>query len=97
MSKPLTPKDLDQGTGLEIPSFVIDSVNELITFSHTFTQDELIHTILKHAPSGTTRQDVFNNRWLEIEKCYRAAGWHVEYDKPGYNEDYPARFIFRPK
>ena len=32
-----------------------------------------------------------------IEPLYREKGWNVEYDKPGYNEFYKARFIFKKK
>jgi hypothetical protein len=42
-------------------------------------------------------QDVVNRGWLDVEPVYRNAGWHVEYDKPGYNEDYEAFFIFKKK
>lgn len=32
---------------------------------------------------------------LDVEDVYRAAGWEVTYDKPGYNETYDATFTFR--
>ena len=35
--------------------------------------------------------------WLDVEGIYRKAGWDVEYDSPGYCEDYPATFKFRKK
>ncbi len=34
--------------------------------------------------------------WLNVEELYRAQGWTVTYDKPGYNESYPATFTFAP-
>lgn len=40
------------------------------------------------------RQAVFQNRWLDVEYVYRANGWKVEYDRPGYNETYPSTFRF---
>jgi hypothetical protein len=40
------------------------------------------------------REDVFKNGWLNVEHLYETHGWKVEYDKPAYNEDYPATFKF---
>ena len=31
---------------------------------------------------------------MDIESIYRADGWGVYYDKPGYNETYTATFEF---
>ena len=44
-----------------------------------------------------TVQTIWENRWLNVEDEYRKNGWEVEYDKPGLDEIYPARFIFKPK
>jgi hypothetical protein len=43
---------------------------------------------------GVSRQEVFDNQWLDIEDIYREAGWKVSYDKPAYNETYKAYFTF---
>ena len=40
-------------------------------------------------------ESVYRYSWLNVEDIYRAAGWLVEYDKPGYNEDYEASFTFK--
>lgn len=44
---------------------------------------------------GLSRQEIFDNRLLDVEDVFRSQGWKVEYDKPGYNESYPATFTFR--
>jgi hypothetical protein len=31
---------------------------------------------------------------MDVEDVYQKAGWEVEFDKPGYNEDYEANFKF---
>lgn len=41
-----------------------------------------------------SRQFIFDKHWLDIEDTYRKAGWNVEYDKPGYCENYDAYFVF---
>lgn len=34
-----------------------------------------------------TKDEIFDNHWLDIEDIYREQGWKVKYDKPGYNEE----------
>lgn len=41
--------------------------------------------------------EVFKKGWLNVEYLFRAAGWEVQYDKPGYNETYEAYFTFSKK
>lgn len=48
----------------------------------------------KDRPFEITEEDLFKNHWLDVEDIYREVGWKVEYDKPGYNESYPATFKF---
>lgn len=44
-----------------------------------------------------TEQECFDRHYLDIEEIYSASGWVVKYDKPAYNEDYPATFEFKKK
>ncbi len=44
-----------------------------------------------------SRESIIANHWLDVETHYQAAGWKVAYDKPAYNENYPACFTFRPR
>lgn len=72
----------------------------------TFRQDEVIERmwgLMYPGMEGTGageqvksrwRREVFSEGWLNVEDAYRAAGWKVEYDKPGYNETYEATFTF---
>lgn len=43
------------------------------------------------------RQEIFDNCWLDVEDIFEEVGWKVVYDKPGYNESYPANFEFTKK
>jgi hypothetical protein len=46
----------------------------------------------------TTRKDIFDKGWLDIEDIYRAADWVVAYDKPGFNEThFEANYTFSKK
>lgn len=44
--------------------------------------------------TGPTVTTKVPQHWLNFEGAYRRAGWKVEFDKPGYNESYPATFKF---
>lgn len=35
---------------------------------------------------AATRQQVYDNKWLDFEPLYRKVGWKVEYYKPGFIE-----------
>jgi hypothetical protein len=102
MTKPITP---DQVTEFKkekiIPDFVFEAVNYMIAkhFSSGYAiirQDNLIDKILEIQPN-TSRRDIFDNKWLDIEEIYIEAGWAVYYDKPAYNESYEATFKFTKK
>lgn len=41
------------------------------------------------------RNEIFNEKWLNVEEVYRAAGWEVVYNKPAYNETGKAFFRFK--
>lgn len=91
---PATPEDILALKRRLIPSFVLDAFNELIAENYRagsaiVDQDEVVTRI--HAKMGPGE---FDRHWLDVEPLFRQAGWKVEYDKPGYNENYPAKFIF---
>ena len=97
MVKPIKPSDIQK----IIPDWVIQGANDCINEhwneikkSSKFTQDSLIEHILKYAPSGVTRETLFDNNWLDIEPIYEKEGWVVSYDKPMYYETYEPNFTF---
>ena len=85
-----------------IPPEVITVFNHLIAQhydagSSTFTQDEVIVLLQNTLEECPPRAEIFANGWLKVEQIYEVEGWEVEYDKPGYNETYNARFTFRKR
>lgn len=96
--KPITPNDASIAFLEAIPDVVIETFNEFIcninSNSITIKQDDIVNAIIK---KGISRDEIFLNHWLDVEKIYEEAGWKVEYDKPAYNESYPATFTFTPK
>jgi hypothetical protein len=98
MIKPINPSEARKGD--HIPDFVVDAFNQLIKEKFnggtaTIKQDDVIQRIIeKNTVGGLTRQKIFDCGWLNVENLYENYGWVVTYDKPAYNEDYPATFKF---
>lgn len=101
--KPITPAEVLNRKLEDIPDFVIESFNELITKnlvpgnkSATIKQDDVVDLILTKKPE-LTRHDVFDGHMLDVEDLFRKNGWNVRYDKPAYYETYKAYFVFSIK
>lgn len=97
--KPISPDEVLGQKKASIPDVVFEVFNELIAEDYSngyssFRQDEVVKRLVK---KGLKRAEIFDKGWLDIEGIYRDAGWKVEYDSPGYNEDYPAIFNFSKK
>jgi hypothetical protein len=98
--KPVSPEELRKSaTGHPT---VIQAINELLTESGqtndiTLLQKDILARIVK-LDKKLTSKHVFDKHLLDIEDVYRAQGWKVEYDKPGWNEThYEPTFTFRAK
>lgn len=98
MINPITPEEARKCRPL-IPDFVLQVVNELISEKArnnkkiTIKQNEIVNKIIARH-SDMTKKEIFDSNWLDFEDIYRDAGWKVVCDKPGYNEDYDAYFVF---
>ena len=99
MIRPFTPDEVLANKREVIPAFVIEAVNTLLTkrfsgTSCTIRQKELIELAEKIGmdqgtiPDWATRQTFFDEHWLDFEPIFKAAGWNVVYDKPGWDETY---------
>jgi hypothetical protein len=103
--KPITPAEVPDVKAAAFPDEVLEAFNECIAerfsgYQAVVSQDEVVDRIvskLNRAEIGATRGEVFRRGWLDVEEVYEKAGWIVSYDKPGFNEDYPASFTFRKK
>lgn len=95
--KPITPKEVGAKKAEVLPPDVIDEWNKAIATawdgaSAEVVQDDIVAALAKRM--NVDREQVFERGWVEVEEMYRAAGWRVSYDKPAYNESYPATFTF---
>jgi hypothetical protein len=98
---PITPQEILDDLPNIIPSFVFEAVNNLLKKkfrgdSVDIIQDDIMDEI-DRLQNTYSRQEIFDNKWMDFEKVYRDNGWKVEYDKPGYNENYRAYFRFSMK
>lgn len=99
--KPISPDEVVAKKATLIPDEVIEAFNEMIAEHMTggyskFKQSKVVDRILTKMP-GMNRGTLYDNHWLDVEDVYRAEGWKVEYDKPGYCETYEATFEFSRK
>jgi hypothetical protein len=99
---PITPKDVVAVKTKLLPPQVYEVWDRLIAGAWrnnaaVVYQDDAMDALAPLLPREETRQELFNNGWLDIEEAYRNVGWKVVYDKPHYSESYRASFTFTPK
>ncbi len=95
--KPITPAEVAGKKRGSLPPEVLTAFNELIAAAWdgrlaVVKQDAAATLIASRL--DITREEVFRRHYLDVEDVYREAGWKVDYDKPSYNENYPATFKF---
>jgi len=96
-----TPQMAEERHREALPDKMIETVNELlgIYFSGAFeyctiTQDEIVKRFC--AKQGVSESVVHARNWLEIERVFNNAGWHVTFvNNPGRGRDHNPSFIFR--
>ena len=107
MTKPITVKEAKGKMLGRIPDFVIEAFNELIgnnvskesrneidIYTAKFTQEDVLYSIINHCNREIEKEEIFKNKWLDIEDIYKEMGWKVTYNKPAYNESGKASFTF---
>lgn len=82
----------------DFPDFVVEAFNELIKQGHDrpvirIEQEDAIMRIMSLNPE-VTREEIFDNHWLDVENYYRRAGWRVTFFKPAYYDDWKAHWEF---
>jgi hypothetical protein len=97
--KPISPNEIASKKVEEIPDEVIATFNRLIAMkfnqgSATVKQEDVLISLQEQ---GFNKLEILHDGWLNVEEIYEEAGWEVHYDKPAYNESYPATFTFTKK
>ena len=93
---PLKPDQVEKAQQFAVPAAVFDAFNAAIAGAFdgqraVVKQDHVVSAIVS---AGFDRQTIFDRGYLNVEEAYRAECWKVVYDKPAYNETYPATFTF---
>lgn len=95
--KPINPNDdLIKLKFALIPDAVFEVFNMLIAQKwdgySSFVKQKDVVAALK--AKGFAESEIYEGHWLDVEDSYRAEGWKVVYDRPGYCESYDASFKF---
>ena len=98
-SGPISPQEVNGLKEELIPNVVFDTFNQLISreidsLGKAVVYQDVVVKMLEE--SGLNRNEIYRRKWLDVEPCYRDAGWDVTYDRPVYwgGEDFRAHFIF---
>ena len=99
--KPISPSEIIENLDKIIPPVVIQAVNNLLTDKFRghevmLCQNDIISEI-QRLDNNISRDEIFKKHLLDFEGLYEKNGWSVKYDKPGFNENYIANFIFKQK
>ena len=97
MSGPIKPEDVDTVKAATLPPEVFDVFNTAIIKSWDGTKSKIYQNEVADALCEVleiTMDEIFRRKYLDVESAYRANGWSVTYDKPGYCETYQAYFVF---
>lgn len=94
--KPISPNQIEVFN--LIPDNVIFAFNELISKNFDGTtskvnQSDVLDKI--QYLMNCERKTIFENNWINIDNMYKKAGWNVTYNKPSYDENFEAHWIFR--
>lgn len=99
MTDPIRPEEAAARKLAVLPDGVIEAFNDLIARSFDGTraivyQGDAVEAIMERCPLVLSRQQVFDDRLLDVEPAYRDAGWLVYFEKPAPGETGRAYFAF---
>ena len=99
--QPIKPSEIKPK---KLPDYVITAFNELIQEKWNGTQAtikfrEAAEKISTVSARGDYRMqigvdNVYKEKYLDVENLYRANGWDVKVDSPAYCESYEGYFVF---
>ena len=94
---PISPAEAIELQTQQIPDEVFVAFNALIAQNLSYgtsivKQEDVINRLKEQ---GVDVNEMYRKHWLDVEDSYRALGWKVMYDKPGYNETGHAYFEFK--
>lgn len=97
MIKPISPDEIPIQKALDLPDKVIECWNSMIARAYSEGSARITLTDASAELQnlfGKTHSEIRKLGYLDIEDVYRAEGWRVKYDQPGFNETYEAFYVF---
>ena len=97
MVAPIRPDEVTALRQANLPSAVLETFNEMIAqkwdgHSATICQEDVVAMLMERYNIQPIR--IKEENLLDVEPIYRAAGWTVYFERPGYNEEGRAFFRF---
>ena len=94
---PITPEEVIPKRKNLIPNEVFEVFDDLIVknFSGTraMVMQDVVVGILEDR--GFSRQQLYDNHYLDVEPYYREAGWQVTYNKKCIGDSFDSHYIFQ--
>lgn len=99
-TKPFSPDEAIQNQASLIPDVVYDAVNhflakQALSRSITIRKPDLINKIREIG--GPDENELYENKWLDVEIAYRMQGWDVEYESPDWGSNGVGYYTFSRK
>lgn len=105
MSNIITPEQVSEKIkeeGLDtsrFPDYVFEAFNEAIKDavadgSRTIYRNKIVGLIVEKSEGACTRNEVFDNHWLDVEPIYKEKGWDLKYVKLPYYDTNDHYFYF---
>lgn len=97
MAGPIKPQDVQVRKNENLPEEVFQAFNELIVkyWNGSYANVSMAEAAnLIQTKMNISHKQVFERGLLDVEDAYRKAGWEVNFDKPGYNENYAPYYLF---
>lgn len=98
--KPISPAEVIEAKRAAIPSEVIEIFNEHIGRNWDGHVSVVVLSDVAEeicAKLDLTREELRRQHLLDVEPLYRAGGWKVVFDRPGYNESGKSTYTFTAK
>lgn len=105
----LTPEEVFAKKDSSLLPEMIDAVNQLLienasttsnSMEITIKQKDIVNRCLSicEAKNKTMTGEIITaKKYLDFENVFIDKGWSVHYDKPGLDENYDSRFVFKAK
>jgi hypothetical protein len=101
-AKPVSPQEILDDLENIIPAEVVEAFNNLLKKNYRggkhsvgIKQEDVLNEISRLDPH-VSREDLFDNHWMDIEPLFKEHGWKVKYESPCIGDNFAAYWEFTP-